>query len=287
MSAAGFLPDVDIEQPAASRIYDFLLGGAHHFAADRHAAQALITAAPHIITIARANRDFLRRTVRYALREGIHQFLDLGAGFPVRGSVHQIAQAVHPAAPVVYVDADPVAVALAQRILVTNPAAAVVGADIRDTATILHHADTRRLIDFTHPVCVLAVCALHFLPDDLTDTMTALHATLSPGSLSVISHATTPAPPYATQSEAVRQIYAKTATPLHLRTPDEITALLTGLDLVPAHDDPHRIDRPGLVPVQQWRPDTHPATDDDPTVPACGLLAAVARKPAPSTNTTH
>jgi SAM-dependent methyltransferase len=272
------MPDVDIEQPAASRIYDFLLGGAHHFAADRRAAHALIAAAPHIITIARANRDFLRRAVRYALREGIGQFLDLGAGFPVRGSVHRIVQSVHPAARVVYVDADPVAVALAQRILVTNPAAGVVGADIRDIVTILHHPETLRLIDFTHPVCVLAACVLHHVADDLTATMTTLKAALSPGSLLVVSHATTPAPPHAGQFDAVRQIYARTATPLHLRTPEEITALLTGLDLVPAHDDPHR-NAPGLVPVHQWRPDTHPCTDGLPTAPRCGLLAAVAAKP--------
>jgi hypothetical protein len=53
------------------------------------------------------NRKFLRRAVRYLAAEaGITQFLDIGTGLPTQGNVHQVAQAVNPAARVVYVDND-------------------------------------------------------------------------------------------------------------------------------------------------------------------------------------
>jgi hypothetical protein len=48
------------------------------------------------------------RTVRYMTQAGVDQFLDLGSGLPTVQNTHQIAQAVNPAARVVYVDNDPI-----------------------------------------------------------------------------------------------------------------------------------------------------------------------------------
>src|SRR5262245_13707285 len=92
---------VDFERPDAVRMYEYYLGSCHNFAVDRRAAQAVMAAVPRIVETARANRDFHRRAVRYALREGVAQFLDLGAGIPVYGGTHEIVRAAHPAAPVV------------------------------------------------------------------------------------------------------------------------------------------------------------------------------------------
>jgi hypothetical protein len=47
------------DQPNVARIYDYLLGGKDHFAADREAAQRLIAALPNAAAVARANRAFL------------------------------------------------------------------------------------------------------------------------------------------------------------------------------------------------------------------------------------
>lgn len=281
--AAGATPyGVDIERPNAARMHDFFLGGAHNFAVDRHAARAAIAAAPYIRETARASRGFLRRAVRYALGEGVRQFLDLGSGFPLHGSVHQIVHTVHAAAPVVYVDVDLVAVTLAHRLVDGNPAVGVVHADIRDMQAIVNHPQTRRLIDFTQPVCVLLVGVVEFIPGDLTHPMNLLHNTLSAGSQLVVAYAIDPGPGYAAQSDAVRRIYAQTPTPLSYRTADDIAGLLTGLDLIPPHDESGRHDqsqRPGMVAINKWRPD--PLADDTPAVPLTGLLAGVARKPLP------
>ncbi|MCE7000147.1 SAM-dependent methyltransferase [Saccharothrix sp. S26] len=48
---------------------------------------------------------------------------------PTAGNTHEVAQARHPGAKVVYVDYEPVAVALGTRILRDNPDAVMVEAD--------------------------------------------------------------------------------------------------------------------------------------------------------------
>jgi S-adenosyl methyltransferase len=48
-------------------MYDYLLGGDHHFATDRQAAQQALAAVPHLRDAAQANRAFLRDVVLYLL----------------------------------------------------------------------------------------------------------------------------------------------------------------------------------------------------------------------------
>ena len=62
------------------------------------------------------------------------------------GNVHEIAQAVDPAARVVYIDVDPVAVAHGEMILADNPNARAAQADLRDPDTILGLPAVRDLI---------------------------------------------------------------------------------------------------------------------------------------------
>src|SRR5271157_5559249 len=98
---------IDITRPNVARIYDYLLGGKDNFATDREAAIRLIAAIPDVAEIARDNRSFLGRVVRYlAIKGGIRQFLDLGSGLPTQANVHELAQGVAPDARVVYVDND-------------------------------------------------------------------------------------------------------------------------------------------------------------------------------------
>jgi hypothetical protein len=99
------------ERANAARMYDYFLGGAHHFAVDRERAEQAIAAQPNIVHMARANRSYLGRVVRWCVGRGIDQFLDLGSGVPTVGNVHEIARDADPAARVAYVDVEPVAVA--------------------------------------------------------------------------------------------------------------------------------------------------------------------------------
>jgi len=149
------------------------------------------------------------------------------------------------------------------RALKTGPGTAVIHADLRDPRAILTHPDTAALIDFTQPLAILCIAVLHFVPDP--DAATALHhylTTAPPGSYLALSHGTTDSDPE--RAAAGTAVYARTGSPVTLRTRDEVLAMMGGLELL----------TPGLVPVQEWRPDT-----DAPDTGARVLLGALARKP--------
>ncbi|MFJ1895060.1 SAM-dependent methyltransferase [Streptomyces sp. NPDC088115] len=58
-----------------------------------------------IADIARLQRDFLARSVRFLAAEaGIRQFLDIGAGLPTADNTHEVAQRAAPESRIVYVD---------------------------------------------------------------------------------------------------------------------------------------------------------------------------------------
>lgn len=254
---------IDASVATAARMYDYWLGGHDNFAADRIAALKVSQTLPEAAALARANRAFLGRAVQYLAAEaGIRQFLDLGTGLPTGGNVHQVAQAAAPSARVVYVDSDPMVLAHA-RALKTGDGTAVLHADLRDTDTVLGHPDTRRLIDFSQPLAILFIAVLHFVPDpDAHDAVARYTSIAAPGSYLAISHGTTDPDPGT--AVAGTQVYASTANPSSGRPSDDILGFFDGFDLLD----------PGLVPVQQWRPDEPPATNASKS----WVLGGVARR---------
>ncbi|GAA2036020.1 SAM-dependent methyltransferase [Catenulispora yoronensis] len=242
---------VDIERSSVARLYDWLLGGSHNFASDRELGRRLVRAEPNARQIVRENRDFLGRSVRYLLDQGIRQFLDLGSGIPTQENVHQIVQKVAPGARVVYVDNDPSAVAHSRHILAGNPDAAAVHADMRHSGEVMGHPTTRGLLDFSRPIGLLMVTVLHFVPDaDEPHAMVARYRdAVVPGSYLAISHATHEAAPRAAAD--VEQLYRSTArASAHTRSHEEISGFFAGFELV----------EPGLVYIPLWHPegDPHP-----------------------------
>jgi hypothetical protein len=227
-------------------MYDYLLGGHHNFAADRAAAEAASKHFPDLPLILRANRTFLRRAVTFVSEQGIDQFLDLGSGIPTVGNVHEVAQELNPAARVVYVDIDPVAVTHSAALLESNPQAAVVQADVRDPDVILAHPAVQDLLDLRRPVAILLVAVLHFLPDtaETQQLVALLRERMVSGSYLVISHASVEGLGLELRARAQAE-YARSGNPMTMRTRAEIGAFFEGLDLV----------EPGLVPVPLWRPE--------------------------------
>lgn len=256
--------------PSPARVYDALLGGKDNFAADREAAASLAEKAPEVYAAVRANRAFLARAVRLCADAGVRQFVDLGSGLPTSPNVHEVARQVHPDARVVYVDNDPV-VAAHGRALNAAEKTTVVLADLRTPETIVGHAGLRHLIDFTQPVAVLAVAVLHFVDDrDSAAVVSRFRQVMAAGSYLVVSHGS---PGTRTDVDDAAESYAKTTAPIWVRTPQQIAAYFTSTELV----------EPGLVPVQDWRPEpppTHcvyPATLPDDGAPRAVFLAGVAR----------
>ncbi len=239
-----------------ARVYNYWLGGADYFPADRAAAEATIAAYPGIQLSAQANRAFLARSVRYlAEAEGIRQFLDVGTGLPTANNTHQVAQAAAPASRVVYVDNDPLVLVHARALLTTSQAGATayLDADLRDTGKILGQAaDT---LDFTRPVAVMLIAVLHYVPDlaEARDIVARLLAAVPPGSFVVISHAGSDLSPgaiAALEEMLNRHLPGERHT---ARPRGDVESLFTGTWLL----------SPGVVPVSQWRP----ATADEAAVP--------------------
>jgi SAM-dependent methyltransferase len=183
---AGAPAGVDARRANVARVYDYWLGGTENFQADRDLARQILAVEPSVRAIARANRDFLGRAVRFLCGAGIRQFLDIGSGIPTQGNVHAAAQAADPQARVVYADIDPVAIAHSRAILAENPNAAAIQADLRDPAAILADDTTRRLIDFRRPVGLLLVAVLHFIADaeEPARLVATLRDALAPGLVS-------------------------------------------------------------------------------------------------------
>ncbi|MFE7119114.1 SAM-dependent methyltransferase [Streptomyces sp. NPDC057654] len=253
---------IDLSVPSVSRIYDYYLGGSHNFEADREAGRRAIEAFPGLPKVMQTNRAFMRRAVRYAIGEGVNQFLDIGSGIPTFGNVHEIAQAADPAARVVYVDHDPVAVAHSRAVLDGDPRSAIVAADLRAPLEILASPEAGRLLDLDRPVALLLVAVLHFMEDkdDPWKAVARLRDALAPGSLLVMTHASLEGGPRKPEEGAgVQGVYREVGSPLLMRSRDEVTRFFAGFEIV----------EPGLVSMPHWRPDaadTPEGSDEDPVV---------------------
>jgi S-adenosyl methyltransferase len=237
---------LDTSVPNMARIYNYLLGGKDHFAADRAEAQRLIELYPPLPALARENRAFLLKAARWAARQGIGQFIDLGAGLPASPPVHQAARAVLPAAQVAYVDTDPVVLTHARALLATGDGVTAVDADLRDPAAVLGHQDLRAVINPGRPICVILGAVVHFLDPHAARAVTAGYAALmAPGSCLVLSCAR-----FEDEDLAKQLVAEYTAATWYNHTPADIAEFFDGLELA----------GPGVTEARTW-PKPPPAAD--------------------------
>jgi len=235
LAVTGFDPSV----PNTARVYNYWLGGKDHFPADRAEAELLLEICPQLRDLVRENRAFITEAVGWAARQGIAQFIDLGAGLPVTPAVHQAARAVLPAARVAYIDIDPVVLSHARALLAISDGVAAVEADLRDPAAVLADPQLRAVIDLREPVCVILAAVLHFLDADAARQVTAGYTRLiGPGSCLVISVAC-----YDDEALGKRLSAEYTAATWHNHLRADVDSFFAGLDLV----------GPGVTEAQTWR----------------------------------
>jgi hypothetical protein len=230
----------DMATPSPARVYSYLQGGPDHFPVDREFGDRLVKAAPDIVRAVKANRSFLRRSVRWLAQQGIRQFIEIGAGLPVRENMHDIVQRVAPCCRVAYVDNDPI-VLTHGRAYLDGDSTTVIAADLRAPGAILRAPDLRSRIDLDRPVAVCMFAVLHFVADedDPYGIVDVFRKAIAPGSYLAVSHVS-PGPGVG----EIADMYTKEATePGVQRTPDQIARFFKGLEMVP----------PGVVPVNQWR----------------------------------
>ena len=153
----------DPRSPSIARVYDYLLGGKDNFAADRAVAEELLAVYPPIIETVPESRRFVERAVTWVSRQGITQFIDLGAGLPTAPNTHETALTANPGATVAYVDNDPVVISHLTALLAHHDdRIAVIPGDLRDRDAILGVPGLSAVIDLSKPVCVILGMILHF-----------------------------------------------------------------------------------------------------------------------------
>jgi hypothetical protein len=247
--------EIDTTRPHPARMYDFYLGGKDNYLVDQQAAREILRTVPEVRIMARENRAFLQRAVRFLAGEaGIRQIIDIGTGIPSAGNVHEVAQEITPDVRVAYIDNDPIVHVHASALLTGTRSTRIVLADLREPDAILAHPQVRELIDLSQPVALLLIAIMHFITDaeDPAGIVATFRDALPPGSYLALSHGTRD---FHSQ-DAVRhgtKVYERATAPLVLRTHAQIMAFFDGFDLV----------EPGLVQVPLWRPDTKPPRPKD------------------------
>ncbi|HEU5472695.1 MAG TPA: SAM-dependent methyltransferase [Actinophytocola sp.] len=248
-------------------MHDYWLGGGHNFAADRELAEKIKVVLPEIEDVVRMNQSFVRRAALFLVEAGIRQFLDITSGLPSTGMVHEVVQRADPDCRVVYVDADPVAVAHNELKLNRLAGTGILQSDLRDIDVILGSEVVTRVLDLSKPVAVMAT-ALHFVPEewDPAALMARYRDRLASGSYLVVVHVaadcTAPGLPDATAA------FHATNYRIHPRTAAEITRICAGFEPV----------EPGLVGLANWRPERPGDSTGNPDTDSL-LYGLVARKP--------
>jgi hypothetical protein len=236
---------LDSDTPHHARVYDYILGGKDNFEADREAGEQILAVAPDSRQLAAVQRDFLVRVVRFLAESGIRQFIDLGTGIPTPPNVHEVAHAVHPEARVAYVDFDAMVVAHARALMATDDGVVAIQEDIRYTDKLLASPELNALIDFEQPVAVLFLAILHDITDeqDPAGIVARFRDRMAPGSFVAVEQFTSDSQPEAMAQ--LQAVYADTTWPIAFRSREHITSFFDGFELV----------APGVVDVQQWRPE--------------------------------
>jgi hypothetical protein len=210
-------------------------------------------------------------------------------------NTHEVAQAVDPACRIVYVEGDPM---MADRMRATLASApdglvACVEGDVADVSGIVSAAglsaarqldadrsgapdriadpadgwrpDVGAILDPDQPIAVLLPSTLAHVPSaaDAAKVVAELMDSAPSGSYLAIHHPASDLDP--ALGSALKRWNAAAAVPIALRSSAEVAALVTGLDLVD----------PGLVPVDDWRPDE----SDPPAAAPAPIYGLVARKP--------
>jgi O-methyltransferase involved in polyketide biosynthesis len=230
--------------PHSARIWNYWLGGTDNYPVDRAAGDEYARVFPAITEVARVQREFQARAVRFLARDaGITQFLDIGAGLPAADNTHQIARREAPRSRVLYLDHDPMVVERSQAMLAGSPpdTCGYVHGDLRDPDAIT--AAAAGLLDLSRPVALMLMGVMGHLDDEQAyPSVRRLVSNLPPGSYLALADGVSSGAAF----EEAQQGYDDTgAIPYRLRTPAQVAAFFDGLDIA----------EPGVVPCEQWRPE--------------------------------
>ncbi len=234
---------LDASTPNLARACDYLLGGGASFAADRALAHRLEAVHPGLRGLLFSSRMYVADTVARIARDGVDQYLDIGAGLPTTPAPHETARAFQPTARVVYVDRDPAVLQHGNALVPRG--VRYVGGDLAEPEAILASADVTGLIDLGRPVgLILTLVAQTLDPGTARAVVGVLVRALAPGSYLI-----------ATAGQGERDRLPDFIWPGPF-TPDDLGSFFVGLDLLPpgvqegpgATDGPRALCAAGVKP---------------------------------------
>ena len=214
MTEDSLSPKIDTTVPHSARIWNYWLGGKDNYPVDQEAGKQFAAVFPGIIDVARVERHFLARAVRFLAGEaGIRQFLDIGTGLPTVDNTHEVAQRTAPDSRVVYVDNDPIVLAHARALLTSTP--------------------------------ISMIATMHLIGDgdDPYGIVKQLMAAVPAGSYLALSQVASDVEAEQV-AESARRYEQLGRENLRFRSHAEVLRFFEGLELV----------EPGLVLVPHWRP---------------------------------
>ncbi len=217
---------IDISRPNPGRVYDYLLGGTHHFEADRRQGENFKKILPGYDTAAKLGRQCLSKAVRYLAELGHKYFIDFASGLPTQDNVHIAAQAVNSHCKVIYSDVDPLTMAYSLEILGNNPNVRYIHCDAGDPEEMLKQSTLHDLFGNQNKVACVFMGISYFLSDaKLRHALQVIHDWAAPGSHLALSFIA----PVGGINPAARQavdIFARDLNmPFYLRTRIEFLAL--------------------------------------------------------------
>ncbi|MFH8610045.1 SAM-dependent methyltransferase [Streptomyces sp. NPDC018029] len=233
-----------------ARVWNYWIGGKDHYEVDQQVGDQVATMFPVIRDVARADREFLGRAVRFLTADcGVRQFLDIGTGLPTLDNTHEIAQRIAPESRIVYVDNDPIVLAHARSLLVGTPQGATdyIDADAHHPNSVIEGASAT--LDLDRPVAVMMLGILNFVLDteQALDIVRRVMSSVPSGSYLAMTHPTTDTDLGGEGNVEAMKFWNENATPpITARSRTEISAFFDGLDLL----------TPGLVSCSRWRADS-------------------------------
>lgn len=273
-------PGDSLEKPSAARVYDYYIGGNHHYAIDREFADRVAERLPLIPQSAVTCRQFLGRAIRYCTEQttgGIAQFVDIGSGLPTAGNVHEVADQARPEcdARVLYIDNEPIALAHSQILLADTADPSrhkAIAGDLLRPHDLWTEVKRAGIIDVSQPIVLVINAVLHFVKDEQgPDAVLEFYRDrVAPGSMLVLCQITNENPANEEERQALlalAQYYEGTTNPGQMRTSEEFKRFFGDWDLV----------EPGLVYAPAWHPDERTLFANDPS--KSRIIAGVARKP--------
>jgi hypothetical protein len=260
------LGGLDVTIPVSARIWNYWMGGKDYYQVDKRAGDEVAALFPGIGDMAKVSRLFLGRAVRFLAEEvGIRQFLDIGTGLPSGENTHEVALRAAPDSRIVYVDNDPLVLTHAKALLTgaSPDSTGYLAADLNDPDKLLSIA--REKLDFSQPLAIMLMGILGHIGDPREDddrfamsVVERLKEALPSGGYLVQRDATNTSPALA---QAMGGYEGTGAVPYRLRSPDQIARFFAGLRPV----------EPGIVPIQQWRPDERSAQFPEDIPMWCGV----------------